>query len=68
MVSGAATRDLCIHLSDGLQNFLGDEPERWLVIGPNRAGNFLELVVLTTAEGNSWSSMPCLFGPSTGGS
>ena len=27
------------------------QPERWLVIGPNRAGNFLELVVLTTAEG-----------------
>jgi hypothetical protein len=32
-------------------DFLGDEPERWLVIGPSRAGNFLELVVLTTAEG-----------------
>jgi hypothetical protein len=44
---------------------LGDESERWLVIGPNRAGNFLELVVLTTAEGGSWSSTPCPFGPST---
>jgi hypothetical protein len=32
-------------------DFLGDEPERWLVIGPSRAGNFLEPVVLTTAEG-----------------
>jgi hypothetical protein len=34
-----------------IEEFLGDEPERWLVIGPNRAGNFLELVVLTTSEG-----------------
>ena len=34
-----------------LADFLGDEPERWLVIGSNRAGKFLELVVLTTAEG-----------------
>lgn len=28
----------------------GDEPDRWLVIGPDRAGNLLESVVLTTAE------------------
>jgi hypothetical protein len=32
--------------------FLGDEPDRWLVIGPSRAANFLELVVLITAEGD----------------
>jgi hypothetical protein len=32
-------------------DFLDDEPERWLVIGPNPGRNFLELVVLTTAEG-----------------
>lgn len=24
----------------------GDEPDRWLVIGPDRAGNLLEIVVL----------------------
>jgi hypothetical protein len=30
---------------------LGDDPDRWLVIGPNRAANPLELVVLITAEG-----------------
>jgi hypothetical protein len=31
---------------------VGEEPDRWLVIGPDRAGNLLEVVVLITAEGN----------------
>lgn len=31
---------------------LGDDPDRWLVIGPDRAGNLLELVVLVTVEGD----------------
>jgi uncharacterized DUF497 family protein len=30
----------------------GEDPDRWLVIGPDRAGNLLEVVVLTTVEGN----------------
>ena len=30
---------------------LGEDPDRWLVIGPNRAGNLLEVVVLVTADG-----------------
>ncbi|HEY7961801.1 MAG TPA: hypothetical protein VID29_07770 [Solirubrobacteraceae bacterium] len=30
----------------------GEDPDRWLVIGPDRAGNFLEVVVMTTVEGN----------------
>jgi uncharacterized DUF497 family protein len=30
----------------------GEDPDRWLVIGPDRAGNLLEVVVMTTAEGN----------------
>jgi len=30
---------------------LGDDPDRWLVIGPNRTGNPLELEVLITLEG-----------------
>lgn len=30
----------------------GDEPDRWLAIGPDRTGNLLEVVVLTTAEGS----------------
>jgi hypothetical protein len=29
---------------------IGEDPDRWLVIGPNRAGNLLEVVVLITAE------------------
>ena len=31
---------------------LGDDPDRWLVIGPDRAANLLELVVLITTEGD----------------
>jgi len=31
---------------------LGEDPDRWFVIGPDRAANLLELVVLTTAEGD----------------
>jgi hypothetical protein len=31
---------------------LGDDPDRWLVIGPDRAANLLEVVVLIPAEGN----------------
>ena len=28
----------------------GEDPDRWLVIGPDRAGNLLEVVVLTTPD------------------
>lgn len=31
---------------------LGEDPDRWLVIGPDRSGSLLELVVLVTAEGD----------------
>lgn len=31
---------------------LGDDPDRWLVIGPDRAANLLEVVVLVTIEGS----------------
>ena len=31
---------------------LGEDPDRWLVIGPDQAANLLELVVLITAEGD----------------
>lgn len=30
---------------------LGDDPDRWLVVGPDRAGNMLEVVVLLMKEG-----------------
>lgn len=29
---------------------VGEEPDRWLLIGPDRAGNLLEVVVLLTVE------------------
>ena len=28
----------------------GEDSDRWLVIGPDRAGNLLEVVVMTTVE------------------
>ena len=31
---------------------IGEDPDRWLVIGPDRAANLLEVVVLVTAEGD----------------
>ncbi len=31
---------------------LGEDPDRWLIIGPDHAANLLELVVLVTAEGD----------------
>ena len=31
---------------------LGDDPDRWLVIGPDTAANLLEIVELVTAEGD----------------
>lgn len=35
---------------------IGDEPDRWLLLGPDRAANMLEVVVLVTAEGPNWPS------------
>ena len=29
----------------------GEDPDRWLLIGPDMAGNLLEVVVMITAEG-----------------
>lgn len=31
---------------------IGEDPDRWLFIGPDRAANLLEVVVLITAEGH----------------
>ena len=28
----------------------GEDPDRWLIIGPDRSGNLLEVIVLTTVE------------------
>lgn len=31
---------------------LDEDPDRWLIIGPDRAANLLEVIVLITAEGD----------------
>ena len=31
---------------------LGEDPDRWIVIGPDRAARLLEVIVLVTAEGD----------------
>ncbi len=32
---------------------VGEDPDRWLVIGPDRAGNLLEVVVLISSESDA---------------
>jgi hypothetical protein len=50
---GVADKDIVHALTHQLAaEELGEEPERWLIIGPDRAANLLELVVLTTVEGD----------------
>ncbi len=31
---------------------LGEDPDRWLLIGPDRATNLLEVILLITGEGD----------------
>lgn len=31
---------------------VGEDPDRWLVLGPDTAGNLLELIVLVNREGD----------------
>ncbi len=31
---------------------VGEDPDRWLVLGPDRSGNLLEVVVLVSADGS----------------
>ena len=33
----------------------GDDPDRWLVLGPDTAGNLLEVVVMITVEGTQFA-------------
>jgi hypothetical protein len=49
---GIADEDIRHAIDHGLAiEDAGEEPDRWLVIGPDRAGNLLEVVVLITIEG-----------------
>jgi len=48
---GVADEDI-VHAIDHAQAIedIGEDPDRWLVLGPDRAANMLEVVVLTTVE------------------
>ncbi len=55
---GSASRHGVEHedMQHALENALlveevGDDPVRWLILGPDRAGNILELVVLDRPQG-----------------
>ena len=46
---------------------LGEDPDRWLVIGPGRDANLLEVVVLITSEGDELIIHAMPSGPFTEG-
>ncbi|MGC9221838.1 MAG: hypothetical protein ACP5H2_10895 [Solirubrobacteraceae bacterium] len=50
---GVADEDI-LHAIDHALAFedAGEDPDRWLFIGPDRAGNLLEVVVMVTVESN----------------
>jgi hypothetical protein len=50
---GIADDDM-LHAIDHAQatEDLGEDPDRWLVVGPDRAANLLEVIVMVTAEGS----------------
>lgn len=48
---GVADQDILHAIDHALAiEDVGEEPDRWLLIGPDRAGNLLEVVVLLTVE------------------
>lgn len=49
---GVADQDI-LHAIDHALAFedVGEDPDRWLLIGPDTAGNLLEVVVMITVEG-----------------
>ncbi len=50
---GVADEDI-LHAIDHAQAIEdnGEDPDRWLVLGPDRPANMLEVVVLSTVEGD----------------
>ena len=50
---GVADEDI-LHAIDHALAFedAGEDPDRWLLIGPDTAGNLVEVVVMITTEGN----------------
>jgi uncharacterized DUF497 family protein len=48
---GVADEDIAHAINHALAiEDAGEDPDRWLVIGPDRAGNLLEVVVLTSCD------------------
>jgi hypothetical protein len=48
---GVADADILHAIDNSLAvEDVGEDPDRWLVIGPDTAGNLLEVVVLISAE------------------
>jgi hypothetical protein len=49
---GVADQDILHAIDHGLAlEDAGEDPDRWLLIGPDTAGNLLEVVIMVTAEG-----------------
>ena len=50
---GVANQDILHAIEHALAiEDAGEDPDRWLVIGPDTAANLLEVVVMITAEGS----------------
>lgn len=48
---GVADKDILHAIDHALAiEDAGEDPDRWLVVGPDRAGNLLEVVVMITIE------------------
>lgn len=53
MRHGVDERDMLHAVENSLVvDDLGEDPERWLVLGPDTAGNLLEVVVMISGEGD----------------
>jgi len=49
---GVADQDIVHAIDNALAlEDAGEDPDRWLLIGPDTGGNLLEVVVMITAEG-----------------
>ena len=50
---GVADQDILHAINHALATEdAGDDPDRWLIVGPDAAANLLEVVVMITAEGD----------------
>ena len=59
---GVADEDIVHAIDNALATEdAGEDPDRWLLIGPDRAGNLLEVVVMILVEGSQVviHAMPC---------